>query len=120
MPSVEYLSCVRALPQRLHLRVPILGNAVGDDLLRDPLEVRLLSTAKLSPAMTTALPRSILHHRANESIFLLRPHRTERRRRCGVITTARPSSRSLQAWSRRHRLEAEGLGLSFRPLPRLA
>src|SRR5215831_13660400 len=65
MPSVEYLSCVRALPQRLHLRVPILGNAVGDDLLRDPLEVRLLSTAKLSP----------------------------------VITTARPSSRSLQAWS---------------------
>jgi len=47
MPSVEYLSCVRALPQRLHLRVPILGNAVGDDAAARSAEVRKATLASI-------------------------------------------------------------------------
>jgi hypothetical protein len=67
----------------------------GDDLRRDPLEVR---KATLASIVATWHPVQRAY----------RGRRPDRLRPC------------LQAWPRRHRLEAEGLCLPFRPLARLA
>ena len=70
----------------------------GDDLRRDPLEVR---KATLASALT----------RVGPGLRLNEPSRTRRRDRL---------SPCLQARARRHRVQAQGFALSLRPLSRLA
>jgi ATP-dependent DNA ligase len=69
----------------------------GDDLRRDPLEVRKATLASIVAKLAPAF----------DSMSISR-------------ATARPSSPMPVNGPRRHRLEAEGLHLPFRTLPRLA